>query len=128
MTSCATQNEDMNTDKYNNPLEECPDTPNCIRLSFTVEEDISTALTAFEKTLDRMKALEVTAYDDGYHAVFKIPVFGYLDDVNIKMENAGDRGRTIVHMRSASRVGYSDLGVNRMRVKKIRSEYFRSLK
>lgn len=127
ITSCATKNEDMNTEKYNNPLEACPDTPNCIRLSYEVEEDFSTALEAFEITLRRMKAHEITMNDDGFHAVFRIPLFGYLDDVNIQLEGIKS-GKTIVHMRSASRIGYSDLGVNRMRVKKMRSEYVRSLK
>jgi len=32
-----------------------------------------------------------------------------------------DREKKLIHVRSASRVGYSDLGVNRKRVEKIRS-------
>lgn len=50
------------------------------------------------------------------HWEFRTPWIGYIDDVQI----AGAVGETTVQIRSASRAGYSDLGVNRKRVEMIR--------
>lgn len=43
-------------------------------------------------------------------------VFGFIDDV----EFALDPDANLIHVRSASRIGYSDLGVNRDRIERIR--------
>lgn len=48
-------------------------------------------------------------------ATYKSPVFGFVDDVEIR------KGNGVAHIRSASRVGYSDRGVNRKRVEAIRA-------
>lgn len=48
-------------------------------------------------------------------AVFKI--FIYKDDFAVQTE-ATDESSGFVHIRSSSRTGYSDLGVNRRRVKR----------
>jgi len=48
---------------------------------------------------------------------FRSNVFRFVDDVEFLF----DREKKLIHVRSASRVGYSDLGVNRKRVEKIRS-------
>jgi uncharacterized protein (DUF1499 family) len=50
-------------------------------------------------------------------ATFSSDVFGFVDDVEFLISN--DSGT--VHVRSASRVGYSDLEVNRKRVEAIRA-------
>jgi uncharacterized protein (DUF1499 family) len=34
-----------------------------------------------------------------------------------------DRERSVIHLRSASRLGYSDLGKNRSRIEEIRREF-----
>jgi len=47
---------------------------------------------------------------DYVHATFTSAVFRFIDDLELRRE-----GR-IVHVRSASRVGHSDLGANRKRV------------
>jgi uncharacterized protein (DUF1499 family) len=54
----------------------------------------------------------------GYlHVECRSAVFGFVDDLELHLR--GEEG--IIAVRSASRVGYSDLGVNRRRVEKIRS-------
>ncbi len=58
-------------------------------------------------------------------AVFRIPVFGFKDDLQIILEP--DATDSILHLRSASRVGKSDLGVNRRRVQKILSSVKQNL-
>lgn len=46
------------------------------------------------------------------HATWTSPVFGFVDDVELLYDPAAG----LLHARSASRVGYSDLGVNRRRL------------
>ncbi len=50
-------------------------------------------------------------------ATFTSDVFGFVDDVECLISNESGT----VHIRSASRVGYSDLDVNRKRVEAIRA-------
>ena len=59
--------------------------------------------------------------DDGdyLHAVFISTVFRFRDDLELRQDAAHSR----IQVRSASRIGYSDLGVNRKRVEKLRREF-----
>ena len=52
-------------------------------------------------------------------ATFRSRVFGFVDDLEIRF----DTEMPIIHLRSASRVGYSDRGVNRKRVKRLRTTF-----
>jgi uncharacterized protein (DUF1499 family) len=55
--------------------------------------------------------------EDHYiHAEFTSAVFRFMDDVEFYF----DSGAKIIHMRSASRIGYSDFGVNRQRMEEVR--------
>ena len=59
----------------------------------------------------------VTAETDSYlSATYMTKIFKFVDDVEIRRET-----ETLWHIRSASRVGYSDRGVNRKRVETIRA-------
>lgn len=53
---------------------------------------------------------------DYLHMVFTIPVIPFNDDVEFFFNDS----EGLVHYRSASRVGYSDLGVNRKRYERLR--------
>jgi uncharacterized protein (DUF1499 family) len=61
----------------------------------------------------------VTREEPYLHAEFRSPVFRFTDDVELLQE----REEQLFHIRSASRVGYSDLGANRKRVERIREEF-----
>lgn len=55
---------------------------------------------------------------DGYlWATFTSRLFRFVDDVEFRMVSSDG----IIHVRSGSRKGYSDLGVNRRRVEKLRT-------
>jgi len=54
-----------------------------------------------------------------WHIEFRSRVFGFVDDVEFLF----DATARLIHVRSASRVGHSDLGVNRARVEKIRVRF-----
>jgi len=49
------------------------------------------------------------------HYTFKSKIFGFTDDVEFLI----DAGQKLIHFRSASRTGYSDMGVNKKRMTKI---------
>ena len=52
-------------------------------------------------------------------ATFKSPVFGFVDDLEVRFDDT----LPLIHLRSASRIGYSDRGVNRKRVKALRNAF-----
>jgi len=64
----------------------------------------------------------VTAADTYIHAEFTSAVFRFVDDVEFQI----DPDTRLVHFRSASRVGRSDLGVNRERMEALRAAFERS--
>jgi len=76
-----------------------------------------------EAAMDRIRSIvethpraSVVAEDANYlRAEFVSPVFRFIDDVEFLI----DEDEELVHFRSASRVGRSDLGVNRKRMSKI---------
>ena len=81
-------------------------------------EEADVILLAARETLAAMDAESVEVSDSGeIHAVFRIPVFGFRDDVHLALTGHPDGG-TFVHFRSASRTGYSDLGVNSRRAER----------
>lgn len=53
------------------------------------------------------------------YAEIQTPLFGFTDDIDIKQ----DREEKVFHLRSASRVGHSDLGANRKRVEELRNRF-----
>jgi uncharacterized protein (DUF1499 family) len=64
-------------------------------------------------------ATVVEARDDYLHATFRTRLMGYVDD----LELAPDAAAGVVHVRSASRLGRRDFGVNRERVEALRQRY-----
>ena len=66
---------------------------------------------------------EIIKQDERYiHAEFSSALLGYVDDVEFYLLP----DQQLIHVRSASRLGYSDLGVNRKRVEAIRAEFDKS--
>ncbi|MES4792993.1 MAG: DUF1499 domain-containing protein, partial [Chloroflexota bacterium] len=54
------------------------------------------------------------------HAVATVPVFHFKDDVTITVKPDGER--VMVNVRSRSRVGKGDLGVNARRIRRFQAE------
>ncbi len=110
----------------NRALTDCPDKKNCVSsLATTSDKKIA----AFDITTDKasqswgrlislvqQQGGEILFNDGRYcHAVFTSMIFRFKDDLELLMEQSQ------IHIRSASRAGYSDLGVNRKRIEKIRN-------
>lgn len=102
-------------------LPPCPDSPNCVRLAVEVPSDSITTLQTVKIALQELDAYSVShdSSSNRIDAVFRIPVFGWKDDVIAIVEQGELENRSVLYLRSASRIGYYDLGVNKRRVRKI---------
>ena len=109
-------------------LSPCPDSPNCVSSQRSDKRNFiepiryeGTEEKAMERLIDviqGMKRCRIIKMEDHYiHAEFTSAVFRFVDDVEFYVDSEAK----IIHMRSASRIGYSDFGVNRQRMEKIRS-------
>jgi uncharacterized protein (DUF1499 family) len=110
----------------NGRLADCPSSPNCvgtqasdpdhrlepIHFTGTLEEAMA-RLKTIVAAMPRSKI--VTAGERYMHAEFTSRVFRFVDDVEFLI----DPESKAIHFRSASRLGRSDLGVNRRRMEGI---------
>ena len=108
-------------------LPPCPASPNCVssdatdaahrvepyRLLVAPQQGWQTLL---EVVTALPRTTVVTKTDDYLHAESRSALFGFVDDVEFQLRPADK----IIAVRSASRLGYWDLGVNRRRVEQIR--------
>jgi uncharacterized protein (DUF1499 family) len=103
-----------------NKLQLCGEKPNCVS-SFNKNEKhkiepIETSID-FDIIVEKFKAngLELISQNDNYaRFIYSSKIMGYVDDIEILKDGK------ILHVRSASRVGYSDMGANRKRVESLR--------
>lgn len=111
-------------------LRPCPASPNCVcscdaepghgisPLRFTGSAD--DALQRLRKVLVAMPRTRIRRDEAAYlHVECRSLIFRFVDDVEFLLD--ADVG--VIHVRSASRLGYSDLGVNRRRVEAIRQAF-----
>jgi len=108
-------------------LARCPKSPNCVS-SYETDaahhedslmysgslKDARKTLLATLNSMSRVRVIE--AKNDYIHAEFRSKIFRFVDDVEFQFVET----EPIIHLRSASRLGYSDLGVNRKRIDEIR--------
>ena len=104
----------------------CPDKPNCVssksslslhKIDLLIYE--GSPQEARKRLLNVIKSMPRTQIsrdkDNFIHAEFTSKIFRFVDDVEFYFEKLGT-----IHFRSASRLGYSDMGVNRKRMEEIR--------
>jgi uncharacterized protein (DUF1499 family) len=114
----------------NGRLADCPSSPNCVSTQaggagHRMEPIPFTGF--YDEAMQRIKDLVaemphtkiVTVEDDYLHVEFRSAFFRFVDDVEFLI----DPERHIIHFRSASRVGHSDLGVNRRRMEQMRNAF-----
>lgn len=112
----------------NNPLPKCPSAPNCKRVALVFDTDSNSVFNAFEKALSKMNAetFSIKPEESRIDAVFKIPLFGYRDDVAVIIKSDGNSSQTFI--RSASREGNWDIWVNSIRVNRLIKNVKKNLK
>ncbi len=109
-------------------LRRCPSSPNCVCSEGESDEHAIDPLTftgsADEAWSRLITLLEATPHarlitHDGHylHAEFVTPWMRFVDDVEFRLTPE------VIHVRSASRVGRSDLGANRSRIEKLRQGF-----
>jgi uncharacterized protein (DUF1499 family) len=114
----------------NGLLAPCPSSPNCVSSQSRDPEHAVAALHYTSSPAEAMAKLKqtvlamprtliVTETPSYMHAEFTSALMRFVDDVEFSL---AERTRSI-HMRSASRLGKSDLGVNRRRIEAIRSKW-----
>jgi len=119
-------------DKTTIPLAPCPDSPNCVSSQapesdhehyiapFRFSGDPAAAWRRLKTAVLEEKRVTVMAEQSDYlRAEMRSLLFRFVDDVEFSL--AANQG--LIHVRSASRVGYSDFGVNRKRVERIRAAF-----
>jgi uncharacterized protein (DUF1499 family) len=111
-------------------LAPCPESSNCVSsqsadkahyvapLKFKgTQAEARGRLMSVVTSMDRARV--VSDRGDYVHAEFTSQIFRFVDDVEFYVDGA----RKTIHVRSASRVGRSDLGVNRKRIEEIRRRF-----
>ena len=104
----------------------CPDKPNCISSKSHSSSHISPPITYKGTTLKAKKTLlkviesipraKVSTNNNKFlHVEFTSKVFRFVDDVEFYFDEP-----EVIHFRSASRIGHSDMGVNRDRMEEIK--------
>ena len=101
-------------------LSECPSSPNCASSEADVQPEkqvapLSASLAKAKAAIIKTGGTITSESDDYISATYMSGLFKFVDDVELRPD--GD----VVHIRSASRVGYSDRGVNKKRIEAIRA-------
>jgi uncharacterized protein (DUF1499 family) len=127
---CCTGVRPANLGVKDGKLAPCPSSPNCVSsqgsdkahaiepLLFT--GTVAGSHAALRTVILSMKRSQIITDTDSYiHAEFTSAIFRFVDDVEFWF----DENAKVIHVRSASRIGNSDLGVNRERVEEIRARW-----
>lgn len=112
-------------------LAACPNKPNCVSSQVEKSDAHYIAPIAFtgsatdsiariKKIIASMERTQVINEAPNYlYVEFKSKLMGYVDDV----EFFADEKAQLIHVRSASRLGYRDFNVNRDRIEAIRQQF-----
>lgn len=110
-------------------LTPCPNTPNCVNSqSSDTEHSIepltctstpAEAMAELKKVIQSLKKTKIITENKNYlYVEFTSAIMGFVDDVEFYLNDDAK----VIHVRSASRLGKSDLGVNRKRIETIRTK------
>ncbi len=111
-------------------IKDCPDKPNCVfsksQKEYAIIEplpllgDKETSLKKIKEVMAKLPRTKLIKEGPNYlHFTSTTKIMRFTDDVEFEI----DEKNNVVHIKSASRVGYKDFGTNRERVEEIRSLY-----
>ncbi|MDO8704582.1 MAG: DUF1499 domain-containing protein [Sulfuricaulis sp.] len=110
-------------------LRPCPGTPNCVNSEDQGKPWYIEPLSFKNPTAESWKNItraiqemggKVEIDKNGYiRATFMTSVFRFVDDLELRL----DKNNAVIQVRSASRVGRSDMGLNRKRVNELRAKF-----
>ncbi|MBF2085990.1 DUF1499 domain-containing protein [Thermoleptolyngbya sp. C42_A2020_037] len=112
-------------------LAACPSSPNCVNSQAPASDaehyiaplsysgTSAEAIARLKGIITAMPRTQIITESENYlYAEFTSALMGFVDDVEFYVDEAAG----VVQVRSASRLGQSDLGVNRKRVEEIRAK------
>ncbi|HKK54712.1 DUF1499 domain-containing protein [Marinobacter sp.] len=111
-------------------LAACPARPNCVSSQASAAwqrvrplqlwGEPRAAMNRLKRVINNMSGTALADENDHYlHFECASKLLGFVDD----LEFLCDTDDQVIHVRSASRLGYSDLGLNRKRVENIRRKF-----
>jgi len=113
-------------------LRACPPSPNCVcscgeasdaehfTEPLTIPAGVDRPMDVLAAVIESFPRTSIATRQQHYlHAEFTTRLLRFVDDVECQVVP----GENVIHIRSASRVGYSDLGANRRRVEQIRAAW-----
>lgn len=111
-------------------LTPCPSTHNCVNSQsadsthqiepLSYKSSPQEAFAHLKKAIATFNRAKIIAETDNYiYAEFTLPIVRFVDDVEFQL----DEKAKVINVRSSSRLGESDLGVNRQRVENIRNKF-----
>jgi uncharacterized protein (DUF1499 family) len=116
-------------EKMENTLFPCPNKPNCVSsqsqdknhyvepFHYTSSQNVAFEQLVF--VIGQFSRIQIVKQTENYlHVEFKSAWFGFIDDVEFLFSPAQQ-----IQVKSASRLGYSDFGVNRKRINSIRAKF-----
>ena len=113
---------------HDSRLAPCPSSPNCVSsdaadaahriAALELAVPATQAWRAARAAVAALPRTKIVGESDGYlHAECSSAVFGFVDDLELHLRPA----ENVIAIRSAARLGHSDLGVNRRRVGNLRA-------
>ena len=119
----------MASDREWERFKECPPTPNCVSSEtqskakfierFKTGDRPEESWDLLIRILEKTSNCRMISQDSSYiHAEFRTRLLRFVDDVEFRLEAK----KCEIAVRSASRLGYSDLGTNRRRLESLRRE------
>jgi len=129
-TICCSGKRPSNIGLNKGMLAECPGSPNCVSSQSKDKAHYIDPIVyqgsreeAVDKILSVIKSEKrtniIVQEKDYIHAEFTSLIFRFVDDVEFYFNDE----KKIIHIRSASRLGYSDMGANRKRIEGIREKF-----
>ncbi len=108
-------------------LKPCPESPNCVSTQTQQKSkqmdpipfklDPKEVIKVIKGVVENLPNTHLEKESLNYlHYTFKSRIFGFTDDVEFVI----DAQQKLIHFRSASRTGYSDMGVNKKRMTEIK--------
>ncbi|MDJ0507891.1 MAG: DUF1499 domain-containing protein [Crocosphaera sp.] len=124
----ATQPDNLGVS--NQQLLSCPSTPNCVNSQsqdtehsippLSYQRNKKDVISELKNIINEQERTKIIAETDNYlYAQFTTRWMGFVDDVEFYINEA----QGVIDIRSASRLGESDLGLNRQRIEQIREEF-----
>ena len=116
-------------------LDPCPDSPNCVSTQADPSDtghyiapvaysgEASAVIAAIEDAVSSNGGSVVSSTDSTVKALYVTKLLKFKDDVDFELDDEAK----LIHFRSASRVGHSDLGANRKRMDALMPKIFARL-